>query len=81
MPQATIVSSWVEHGFACLAVAVNENGQRVEYVGRVPMDDAWQAMTLAQKKAALVAACRAARDASLAPQPVDLGVGAGVVSL
>lgn len=75
MPQAQIVASFVEDGYACLAVRVNEGPPGgTEYVGRVPMDDAWQALSAAQKKAALVAAAKAARDASLAPATVDLGI-------
>lgn len=78
MPQATIISSFTENGFACLAVMVNEGGRRTEYVGRVQLDEAWQAMSPAEKKAALVAAAKAARDASLPPAPQDLGLTGAV---
>lgn len=82
MPQAQIVASFTEGGFACLAVRVRESAGPppvdVEYIGRVPMDDAWQALTPAQKKAALVAAAKAERDRSLESGPVDLGVTGSV---
>lgn len=79
MPQAQIVASFTEHGFACLAVRVTEPGLgAVEYVGKVAMDDDWQAMTPAQKKAALVAAAKAARDESIRPPSADLGLSGQV---
>lgn len=39
MPQAQIVATFAEHGYACRAYAVDEAGPlgRVEYIGRVPM--------------------------------------------
>lgn len=80
MADAQIVAAWVAGGVAHLAVRVNEGtplGQ-VEYVGRVPLDDDWQAMSPAQKKAALVQAVKAARDASLAPPTTDLGLTGSV---
>lgn len=70
MPQAQVVASFTENGYACLAVRV---GVR-EVIGRVAMDDAWDALTAAQKKAALVDAARAAYQTSLPPSPVDLGI-------
>lgn len=78
MPQATVVDSFTENGFACLAAMVVENGRNTEYVGRVPLDAAWQALSAAQKKAALVAAVKAVRDASLAPARTDLGISGAV---
>lgn len=84
MPQAQIIGGpWVENGLVCLAVAVDEGGRRFEYIGRVPVDGAWADMTNAQKKAALVAACKAARDATVGPATSpDAGVAlSGTVSL
>lgn len=72
---ATVVATWIERGHACMAVRVaadtTVNGQpaAVEYNGRVPMDDAWTAMTGAEKKTALVAACKAVRDAQVTAPP------------
>lgn len=90
MPNAQVVASWTEPGFACLAVRVNEGetddaGKPVarEYVGRVPIDDTWPALSAAQRKAALVAAVKAERDRSralAAPATTDLGLS-GAVSL
>lgn len=77
MATAQIVASFARDGYACLAVRVDEGPPlgSAEYIGRVPLDDAWQAMTAAQKKAALVAACKAERDRLLAPPPpADLGL-------
>lgn len=74
MPQAQVVASFTENGYACLAVRV---GVR-EVIGRVAMDDAWDALTAAQKKAALVDAARAVYQASLPPSPVDLGITGSV---
>lgn len=80
MPNAQVVASFTESGFACLAVRVNEGAPlgQVEYIGRVQMDESWQAMTPAQKKAALVAACKQTRDQSIRPAPTDLGLSGQV---
>lgn len=79
MPQAQIVASWVANGFACMAVRVGEGPPGgTEYVGRVPMDDAWRALSGAQKKAALVEACKQVRDASLTSPIEDLGISGAV---
>lgn len=83
MPNAQVVASWTEAGQACMAVRVNEGapfGVR-EYIGRLAADDAWQALASAQKRAALVAACKATRDASTAPPAVDLGIAGGQVAI
>jgi hypothetical protein len=72
---ATIVKSWSEDGFACLAVRVTESAPRgnVEYVGRLAITPAFQALTTAQQKAALVVACTTSRDAGVRAAAVDLG--------
>lgn len=63
MPKATFVARFVENGCACLAVRVTEAGiGDVEYIGRVRIDEAWQAMTAMEKSNALVAAAKAERD-------------------
>lgn len=81
MATGTVVASFVEQGCACLAVRVTEaNGDNVEYVARVLIDDAWNAMTTAQKKAALVAAAKAVRDAQVVASPQGLGI-TGTVTL
>lgn len=78
MPQGTIVASFVEGGQACLAVRVVEGpGQTIEYIGRVPLDEAWQAASNPARRALLVAAVKAARDRQQ-PAPVDLGIGGSV---
>lgn len=67
MPSAAVRRAWTERGFAHLAAAVdNGDGTFTEFIGSVPTDDAWQAMTTAQRKAALVAAVKAVRDAQSA---------------
>jgi len=74
MATATVVATYIEHGMACMEVAVDEGQNDVNkrasvtaYTGRVPMDAAWQALSGPDKKAALVAAVKAARDAQVAP--------------
>ena len=74
MPNAQVVASFTENGFACLAVRVGAT----EFIGRVSMDAAWQAMSAAEKKQALVAAVKQVRDATLAAAPADLGVSGQV---
>jgi hypothetical protein len=79
--QGVIVRAWADGTFAYLAVRVNEGGNtgNVEYIGRVQLDEAWQAMNAAAKKAALVEAVQAAR-ARQQPSTSDLGIG-GTVTL
>jgi hypothetical protein len=89
MPQAQIVKAWTEGSDACMAVRVQETqvvdgasqSVAVEYVGRLAMDDGWAALTLAQKKAALVQACKSVRDAGQAPARVDLAGVSGQVAI
>ena len=84
MPLATIVNSFVENGSVCLEVTVTEteNGapRSISYIGRVPADAAFAALSNAEKKAALVAACKAARDAQF-PAAVAAPSLAGTVTL
>ena len=64
MPQATIVAAYTASGFVHMAVAVVEPGQgRTEYIGRIPLDAAWQTAPNAVKREMLVAAVKAAREA------------------
>ena len=81
MPNAQIVASWQDAEHAHLAVAVDEGagGSRVEYVGSVPIADL-AGKSASQRKALLVAAVKATRDAQIAPPPTDLGIG-GTVTL
>lgn len=74
MANGTIVNVWRENGSVCLAVTVAEAQGNVEYIGRVPDDAAFAALSTAQKRTALVAACKAVRDAQTT-------VGAGVPSI
>ena len=76
MATATVAATWTERGYACMSVRVPNDTSltgtgaqtlTVEYVGRVLMDDAWNAMTNAEKKTALTAACKAVRDAQVTP--------------
>ena len=71
MPTATVVATFIEHGDACLAVRVenDDGGRAVEYVGRVPLTPEFAALSNAEKKAALVAAVKAVRDAQKTPTP------------
>ena len=71
MPSATIVSTWREGSDACMAVRVSEGAGKgnIEYIGRVPFDETFQGLTTAQKKQALVDACKATRDAQTTTAP------------
>ena len=69
MPTASVVGTFVENGFACLAVRVNENGRNVEYVGRVEITPEFQVLSSAEKKEALRLAAKAVRDAQREPAP------------
>lgn len=77
MATANIVGSWSKDGFAYMAIAVVEPGGRVEYIGSLPIDAAFNALTTPQKKAALVAACKVVRDA-VPSAPVDLAMSGAV---
>ena len=84
MATATIVSAWQSEdgGRVCLAASVAEGGAKgtVEYVGCVDNDAAFQAMTNAQKKAALIAAVKAVRDGQAAARQSLAGItGTGTV--
>ncbi len=72
MATATIVRAWTDGTTARMAVRVTESYGDAEYIGAVPMDDEWQAMSGSQRRAALLAACKARRD-SLQAQATDLG--------
>lgn len=80
MPQAQIVSAFIEEGFACLAVAVNENGRRVEYVGSVPVSEL-NGLSDAEKRAKLVAAVKAVRDAEVREASTPISGMTGTVTL
>lgn len=73
MASANIVSSWSKDGFAFMAISVAESGKNVEYIGSLPIDAAFTAMTAPQKKVALVAACKTVRDA-MPSAAVDLAI-------
>ncbi len=80
MPTGTIVKAWTDATTAYMAVSISEPGVigLVEYIGAVPLGQL-QGLTPAQQKAALVAACKAKRDAQQATT-VDLGLsGAATV--
>lgn len=81
---ATIVGSFYESGQVCLAVRVSADAADaagkpidVEYIGRVPLDDAWRSMSPPAQKAAMLSAVKSARDAqkSLASIPVPAMTG------
>jgi len=68
MATATVITTFVEHDCACMAVVVVEpNGEHVEYIGRVPLEELTG--TAAEKKAKLVAAAKAVRDAQQVRPP------------
>ncbi len=81
--QAEIVSVWRAGGQVSMAVRVDEGGKlgSVEYIGSLVDDEAFAALTTAQKKAALVGACKATRDAALGPIAAALPSMTGVVTL
>jgi len=72
MPIGTIVKTWGDTSAAYMALRVNEGGLDVEYLGAVPLASL-AGLTPAQKRAVLVAACKAQRDAQQA-SVVDLGL-------
>lgn len=78
MPSATVVKAWTENGQAHLAVRVAEaNGDNIEYIGSVDLTPEFQALTQAQKRATLVAAVKAVRDAQQNGE-TDLGITGSV---
>lgn len=82
MANAQIVNDYQEAGFACLVARVNEGPTIgvVEYIGRVPLGDEWDALTVAQKRAALVQAAKVVRDNQIRPVAPALGLS-GVVAI
>ncbi len=72
MATGTIVKTWGDIGTAYMALRVNEGGLDLEYLGAVPLASL-VGLTPAQKRAVLVAACKAQRDAQQA-SIVDLGL-------
>jgi len=80
MAAATITRCWQDDASVYLAVVVVEDGGRnVHYVGRVALA-ALAGLTVAEQKAALVAAVKAERDARLAAVPTTIGaISGGVV--
>lgn len=78
MPNGTAIATFIEGGCACLAVSVAEAGGRnVEYIGRVPLADL-EGKSNAEKKAALVAAAKALRDAQTTPPPAAQSITGSV---
>ena len=78
MATAQVVSTFVEANCACMAVRVDEGGKNVEYIGRVDLTPEFDNLSNAQKKAALVAACKAVRDAQQAAPPAAPAVSGSV---
>ena len=74
MTDARVVTTFVENNELCMAVAVSgdsldgDTPVTVEYIGRVPLAEL-DGLTNAQKRAALVAACKAVRDGQKAAAP------------
>ena len=69
MATAQVVACFVEANCACLAVRVTEAGGNVEYIGRVELTPEFDALSNAEKKEALRAAVKAARDAQQTSKP------------
>lgn len=85
MAQGKLQRAWTEGGRAYATVSVAENPadplSLVNYTGSVAADAAFQALAPAAKRAALLAAVKAARDAALAlqqPTQADLGLSGDV---
>jgi hypothetical protein len=76
MPTGQIVRTWQDAGHAYMAVRVDEPGGAVEYLGAVAVEQL-QGLSGAQKRGALVAACKAERDRHLATVQ-DLGLSGSV---
>ena len=69
---------WVEFDHVCLSVAVVEdNGETIEYIGRVPTSQL-NGKTKADQKAALVAAVKLARDSQQISVAPITGIGGSV---
>lgn len=78
MATATILRAWSDGTYGNLAAVVTEpGGDRVEYIGRVPLSQLAD-LTNAQKKAALVAAVKAVRDAQATQGAVLPGMSGDV---
>lgn len=78
MANATVVSSWSDANSAYMAVMVVEaGGKNTEYIGSVLLDATFLSLNAAGKKAALVAACKAVRDAQQVAK-VDLAMTGSV---
>ena len=79
---ANIVSVWTsEDGSKVfMAASVNEGGSKgcAEYIGSVDNDDAFKALTTAQKKTALIAAVKAVREPLVAKRTTVAGITGSV---
>ena len=76
MAQATIVSAWGNGVDARIVVRVDEGLQRgvVDYEASVALTPAFVALSMAEKKAALLAAAKAVRDAQKANESVPIPI-------
>lgn len=84
MASATIVAVSHDGINATIAVRVDEGGRRgsIEYMASLPLADLNALPSNAAKKAALVAAVKAVRDAQIAPAPTDLSaIATGTVTI
>jgi hypothetical protein len=84
MASATIIAVSHDGTNAFISVQVNEGGKRgnIEYMASVPLVDLQALPNNAAKKAALVAAIKAVRDAQIAPTPTDLSaIASGNVTI
>lgn len=79
MAAGTIVKVWQEREQVHAAVRVEEADGAVEYIGSVPASEL-AGLTNAQKKSALTAAVKAARDAQVA-RAVDVSGVTGAVTV
>lgn len=83
MASATIVKAYQDGTYAYIIAVVAEGGSKgnVEYNASVPLTDL-AGLTNPQKKAALIAAVKAARDAQVNPAPTDLSaIASGVITI
>jgi hypothetical protein len=92
MATATVIRAWQDASSAYLAVSVSEGGNQgnKEYIGSVSLTDdlalvgfpgkTWTQLSAAEKKTALIAACKAVRDAQQATQSAIGGIS-GTVTL
>lgn len=84
MASATIIKAWHDGIYAYLAVSVIEGGNQgtKEYIGSVLLSDLNTLLNNAAKKAALVTAVKAVRDAQVTPTPTDLSaIATGSVTI